>query len=225
MKKLAEFLIYAAIVLSGVWLILLALGVFGVINTAAFASADFNYIWALIIVVVGIALYALFAVLEHRRGLTVPNWFKNLFYIAFFVFSNIWYYFGLYSTIWGLIVFDAYLAIILNILSVSLFYNSQKDAKNMVKTTEKFLVLTCFSYAATGALIIEILSCMIRVICGYSGITASLAMFVTEACTMLVVCFIFALLFSQSMRKTKQLINGCLIKVDPVVPTRSKKVR
>ena len=130
------------------------------------------------------------------------------------MFTNIYYFFSIYSTIWGLIIFDAYLAVLLNILSVSLFYNSQKDNKNQVKTTEKFLVFTTFCYAAAGSLVIEVLSALMRMLTDKANITNSLAMFVTEACTMLVVSFAFALAFAMSMRKTKQLINSCLIKID-----------
>ena len=35
--------------------------------------------------------------IEKWRNLIIPNWFKNLFYVAFFVFTNIYYFFGLFN--------------------------------------------------------------------------------------------------------------------------------
>ena len=223
MKRLSEILIYTAIVLSGVWLLLLSLGMFDVINLTAIAGKNFNYIWALVIVIVGMALYVGLLFVERIKSLSIPAWFKNLFYIAFFVFTNVYYFFSVYSTIWGVIIFDMYLAVLLNILSVSLFYNSQKDNKNQVKTTEKFLVFTCFCYSATGALVIEVLNGLVRMIVDKANITNTLSMFVSEACAMLLVSFMFALAFALSMRKSKQLINNCLIKVDTT--SRQPKVK
>lgn len=215
MKKLTPWLLYSALVLSGLWIILLSLGMFEVLDYSKVIGANFNYIVAFVIVIVGLLLYIGFMFIEKIRNLDIPAWFKNLFYIAFFVFTNIYYFFGLYGKIAGLIIFDIYFASLINILAVSLFYNTQKDAKNTVKTTDKFLVFSCFCYASTAVLVYEVLVSAIKCIAKSTGLFASLALFVTEASTMLCVSFVFALVFALSMKKSRRLINNCLIKYFP----------
>lgn len=212
MKKLSTILLYSFIALSGVWTILLSLGAFNVINIASIASANFNYIIALVVVVIGLLLYVAFVFIEKIRQLIVPAWFKCLFYIAFFIFTNVYYLFGLYHTIAGIIIFDMYIAFLFNILGVSLFYNTQKDDKNIVKTTDKFLVFSTFAYAGLFEFIYVLLATLIKVIANYTGVSAMLSIIVTELSVMLLVGFIFALVLIISLKKEKKFVNACLIK-------------
>ena len=223
MKKLSTILLYTALVLSGAWLVVLTLGLFNVINLTAVAGKNFNYIAAYIIVIVGLALYILFMFIEKWRKLIVPAWFKNLFYVAFFVFTNVYYFFGLYQTIAGLIVFDVYLACLLNIAAVSLFYNTQKDSKNAVKTTEKFLAFSSFSYAVSGAVIYQVISCLCKVLAKTEGLFASLAMVVTELCIFVFVSLLFALFYALSMKGSRKFVNACLIKYLPASDYKNNK--
>lgn len=223
MKKLSTILLYTALVLSGLWIVMLSLGLFNVLDYSKVVGENFNYIWAYVIVIVGLLLYIGFMFIEKWRNLIIPNWFKNLFYVAFFVFTNIYYFFGLFNHIASLIVFDIYLASLLNILAVSLFYNTQKDAKNMVKTTDKFLVFSTFAYSLTGSLIYFVIVSLIKVIAQTNGIFASLALFVTEASVMIVVSLVFALIFAMSMKKQRKVVNACLIKYNPVSNYKTNK--
>ena len=88
MKKVSNILLYGALAISGIYTILLALGAFGVLNISSIAGSHFNYVWALIIVVAGLALYVAFMFIEKIRNLIIPEWFKYLFYLAFFVFPS-----------------------------------------------------------------------------------------------------------------------------------------
>ena len=210
--KLSNILLYTALALSGVWIVLLTLGAFKVFDLSALAGKNFNYIAAYVIVIVGLLLYIGFMFIEKIKGLIIPEWFKNLFYISFFIFTNVYYFFGLYGTIAGLIIFDVCLACLLNIAAVSIFYNTQKDEKNSVKTTNKFLSLTTFSYAVSGGTIYLIIAGIIKIISKSSALLSSLAILVTEMSVILFVSIIFALMFILSMKRERRLINSCLIK-------------
>jgi len=223
MKKLSNVLLYGALAVSGVWTILLTLGALGLIPIAAIAGSHFNYIWALVIVVAGLLLYIVFMFIEKIRNLIIPNWFKCLFYLAFFVFTNVYYLFSWYHTVAGTIVFDVYLAVLLNIAAVSVFYNTQKDAKNIVKTTDRFLVFSCFAYASLGAVVYELISLVIKVISNGTGLLYGLPFVVTEIAVMLCVNFVFAIIFALSLKKTKAFINGCLIKYNTTSDYKTNK--
>lgn len=216
MKKLSTILLYSALALSGIWIILLSLGMFEVLDFSSITKSNFNYILAFVIVILGLLLYIAFMFIEKVRALVIPAWFKNLFYVAFFVFTNVYYLFGLYQTIAGLVIFDIYFASLINILAVSLFYNTQKDAKNTVKTTDKFLVFSCFCYSGTAILIYQLVVALVKCIINSANTFSSLALVVTEISTMLCVTFIFAIMFALSMKKSRRLINNCLIKYTTV---------
>jgi len=223
MKKLSNILLYGALCISGVWTILLALGAFGLIPIQSIAGSHFNYVTALVIVVAGFVLYFVFMLIEKIRNLIIPNWFKCLFYFAFLIFTNVYYLFSWYHTIAGMLVFDAYLAVLLNIGAVSLFYNTQKDAKNIVKTTDKFLVFSCFAYSALGIVFYEIVSLLVKVFSKQTGLLFGLAFVVTELSIMLCISFVFALVFALSLKKKKAFINGCLIKYNNTSEYKTNK--
>ncbi|MBQ8468166.1 MAG: hypothetical protein IJ542_00220 [Clostridia bacterium] len=223
MKKLSNILLYGALGVCGAWTILLALGAFGVLNIASIAGSHFNYVWALVIVVVCLLCYVAFMFVEKIRNLIIPDWFKCLFYLAFLIFTNVYYLFSWYHTIAGTLVFVAYLAVLFNILSVSLFYNTQKDAKNIVKTTDRFLVFSAFSYASLGIVIYEVIALLVKAITKSTSVLSGAAMIVTEISLMLCVNFVFAILFAMSLKKTKQFINACLIKYNQVSDYKTNK--
>ena len=225
MKKLSNILLYGALAISGVWTILLALGAFGLIPIEAIAGAHFNYVVALIIVLAGLVLYFVFMIIEKIRNLVIPDWFRCLFYFAFLIFTNVYYLFSWYHTVAGMLVFDVYLAILFNISAVSIFYNTQKDAKNIVKTTDRFLVFSCFAYSALGAVVYELISLLIKVISNGTGLLYGLPFVVTEIAIMLCVSFIFALVFALSLKKKKAFINGCLIKYNTISDYKTNKAK
>ena len=225
MKKFSNILLYGALGVCGAWTIVLALGAFGVFSLAQVAGAHFNYVWAFVIVAVCLLCYIAFMFVEKIRNLVVPDWFKCLFYLAFLVFTNVYYFFSLYHTIAGVLVFVIYLSMLFNILAVSLFYNTQKDAKNIVKTTDKFLVFSAFSYATLGVVVYEVISLLVKVIAKDSSVLSGAPMILTEIAAMLCVNFIFAIIFAMSLKKTKKFINACLIKYNQVSDYKTNKTK
>lgn len=225
MKKLPTILLYTFLGLSCAYLLVLTLGLFNVFELTAIASESFNYIVAYIVLLLALAIYILFMLAEKWRSWIVPAWLKSLFFVAFFVFTNVYYFFGLYQTLAGIIVFDICLASLLNIVAVSLFYNTQKDSKNSVKTTEKFLCFSTFCYAITGGVFYQIIALAIRLISKSSGLLSSIALVITELCILIAVSLIFALLFALSMKGKRKFVNGCLVKYIPVSEYKNNKTK
>ena len=86
-----------ALVFSVVHLIVLTLGLFGTITLNVYE--EFNYIFAYILVVLSLALFILSFFITKIKGLVVPAWFRIMFYIAFFLFTNTYYIIGGYRNI------------------------------------------------------------------------------------------------------------------------------
>ena len=119
--------------------------------------------------------------------------------------------------------FYGYIGFLISILSVSIFYNTQKDNKNTVKTTDKFLCFSTFSYAITGAVVYQLISCLCKVIAKTQGIFATLALVVTELSIFVAVSLVFALFFALSMKGSRKFINACLIKYLPASEYKNNK--
>lgn len=221
MKKLSKIILYVLLAACAVWAVMLSLGAFGAIKTNAFASEHFNYVIALVVDIVCLVLFVGLLFIEKIRGLTIPEWFKIVFYVEFFVLTNVYCYFGLYQTAAGLIVCAIMLAIIFNILSVSVFYNTQKDESNNVKVSEKFLVFSCFGYSILFAFVYEIIQCLIRL--SASSVLNVLAVMAAEMGMFLLVSFAFALVFALSLKRSKRIINACLIKLNKPNEYKNKK--
>lgn len=222
MKKFSKNLLYVLIGFCALWAVVLSLGAFGVIKTNIFAGEQFNYVVALILDAVCLALFVALVFVEKIKGLSIPNWFKCIFYVSFFVLTNIYFYFSLYSTVAGLIACAIILAVIFNIMSVSLFYNTQKDDQNNVKVSNKFLVFSCFSYSILFAFIYQLVVCVIRIV-SKTTISNVLAISAIEMSVCLLISFVFALVFALSLARTKRVINACLIKMNASSDYKTKK--
>ena len=73
--------------------------------------------------------------------------------IAFWLLSGLFirkYQFGIIKSFFIRIRKPSGILLPMVFAAVSVFYNTQKDAKNIVKTTDKFLVFSCFAYSALG---------------------------------------------------------------------------
>jgi len=196
---------------SVVHLLVLTLNLFGVTNIEFFEN--FNYLIAYILVIVCLGLYIFGFFISKFKNLEIPSWFRIMFYIAFFLFTNTYYTAGLYQYIYTVILFFAYIAFLVNIISLSVFYNIQKDEKNRLKSTNKYLITTVFFYATATNAIIQFIINIFKAFVVPKYIFSTLTVFVVEMSTMMLVTIIMAVVFAQSLKKTKYLINGCLIKI------------
>lgn len=212
-NKFVSILIYSLLALSLVHCTFLLLGLFDVLTPNCLTRETFNYILAFVLCIVLIGLYILFAFVENKKNLVVPTWFKVVLFVGLYVFTNVYYYLGLYTHLAGIIVAYMFLAVVLNIFALATFFNSQKTDAGYMKASNTY---TCFSVFATTlcfATIFEIFVSTLKIIFIKTSTFASLSMMVLDLCVVVLVSLIFAVLFSISLAKSKRFINGCLIKV------------
>ena len=192
-------------------LLILTLNLFGV--TELNFHANFSYLVAYILVIVCLLLYIGGFFISKAKDLVIPAWFRMMFYIAFFLFTNVYHICGFYHNIYTIILFFAYIAFLVNIIALSVFYNVQKDEKNRLKSTPKFLITTVFFYATAINALIQFVINMAKAFFLPKYQFATLMTFVVEMSTMLLVTIVMAVIFNASLKRAKNLINGCLIKV------------
>lgn len=205
-------LLWTAFGLSLVHLVFLLLGLFNVLTPSWLTRKTFNYVVAFILVGLCLVFYICLMLIEKRGKLLIPTWFKIVLYIGFYVFTNVYYYFGLYGELAGLIIFYLYLGLVLNIISLALFFNTQKTENNVLKATTTFTVVTTFCYSVAGGALIETIISALKLLISTDSIFSSLSMFIIDMCLMVLVSILFAIAFSLSLSKSKTLINNCLIK-------------
>lgn len=206
---------------SAVHLLLLTLNLFNVTNFNL--PENFSYIFAYILMIFCLGLYILGFWIDNIKTLKIPTWFKVMFYIAFFIFTNVYYIAGLYHNIFFVVIFIAYISFLLNICAISICFNINKDEKNKLKISTKTLIFNTTTYAISLCSLALFLISIIKVI--FVGIFAftSLIHFIIEMSTMLVVCGLMATILALSHKKSKVIINKCLIKIVPKTISPSVK--
>lgn len=210
--KLSSILLWVVLGLSLVHFTFLLLGLFGIITPACLERDTFNYIVSFVLVAICLILYIILMVVEKKKKMIMPEWFKNVFYIGFYVFTNVYYYFGLYGTLAGLVVFYVYFAFVLNIISLSIFFNTQKSDNNVLSTTSTFTSLTTFTYAVTGGALIEVIITAFKLVFAKNSIFSTISMVIIDMCIIVLVSIIMAMIYGSSLSKKKKVINACLIK-------------
>ena len=192
-------------------LLILTLNLFGITNLEL--CDGFSYIIAYILVVVCLLLFIGGFFVTKIKSLIMPVWFRMMFYIAFYLFTNIYYIFGWYENVVMLVFFFAYISFLVNIIALSVFFNVQKDEKNRLKTTSNFLITTIFFYAVAINALIQFALNMFKAFVIPDYQFSTLMAFVVEMSTMVLVTIIMNIIFSVSLNRRKSIINACLIKV------------
>lgn len=210
--KLSTTLLWSVLLFSLVHLTFLLLSLFNVVPMPFLEGIKFNYVVAFVLVGICLLLYIAFMLIEKSQKLNIPEWFKDVFYVGFFVFTNIYYLLGLYSNIISLVIFYVYLAFVLNIISLSIFFNIQKSETNVLKTTVTYTTFTVFTYSVAFFAMIETIISALKLIIFKTSIFSAISYIVIDMCIGVLVSLIFAIAFAISMIKRKKLINGCLIK-------------
>ncbi len=206
------------LVFSAVHLLLLTLNLFNVTNFAL--PYGFSYITAYILMIFSFALYIGCFFVENIKRLTIPTWFKIMFYIAFFLFTNVYYILGLYQNIIFMLAFVAYIAFLINIIALAVHFHVNKDEHNKLKLSTMGLIFNTATYSvALSALVLFIIS-LVKIIIGTNTLLTG---FIFEFLTMLVVCAVIEIMFAVSHKKSKRIINKFLIKFNPKQISRSVK--
>lgn len=195
---------------TAVHILILTLNLLGITNFVV--PDNFNYIFAYVLTLVCLMLYILGFFVTRLKKVVFPGWLRILFYIAFFLFTNVYYILNLHTNIVGIIFFYAYIAFLINIVAVSVFYNTQKDEKNRLKATNKFITISVFCYSIAIATFVQLLISFVKVILFKTGSTTTMLVYVVSISTMAIVSIILAVLFFLSLERTKKFINSCLVK-------------
>ena len=164
-------------------ILILTLNLFGATQLRFYE--DFNYLVAYLLVIVSLALYIFGFFIVKIKGLVFPAWLRILFYVAFFIFSNTYYILGWHSNIIAITFMFAYIAFCVGIVSLSVFYNAQKDDKNRLKSSKKFITTSVFFYAVGACSIIELIVTAIKAFAFPDYVMTSVLVFVVEMCSML----------------------------------------
>lgn len=216
MKKLSKsevgcnITLSAVLVATAIHILVLTLNLFGITNFST--PKNFNYIFAYVLTIICLALYIFGFSISKFKRIVFPAWLRIFFYIAFFLFTNIYYVLGLFTNLIAIIVFYAYIGFLISVLSVSIFYNTQKDDKNRLKSTNRFISLSVFCYSIAFATFAQFLISAVKVIFFGSAETTTLSVYVISTLAMLVVISALSIAFFVSLKKTKKFINACLVK-------------
>lgn len=209
---LCNITLICTLAFSCIHLLLLTLNLCGVARFEL--HENFNYIVAYILVIVSLALYIFGFNIYKLANLYIPSWFRMMFYIAFYLFTNVYYILGWFNSLVGLIFFFAYIAFLTCIISLSIYFNTQKDEKNKLKIAPKSLIASVFCYSIACNALLQFVINLIKVIFFESYKYTTLSAYLIEFGTMIAVCSVVLISFALSLAGTKTYINACLIKVN-----------
>ncbi len=199
------------LVCTATHLVLVTLNLFGV-TELAFAEG-FNYILAYVLIALCLMLYIFGFFISSIKRLEFPAWLRIVLYFAFFIFTNTYYVLGWHQNIIALVFMFLYIGFCVNIISLSVFYNAQKDDYNRLKSTRKFIITSVFFYSAGACGIIEFFVTGIKSIFFSNYVTSTLLYFVAEMSALLTITIVMSIIFYVSLSKRKVIVNKSLIKI------------
>ena len=197
---------------TAIHLVIVTLGFFTKINIEIYD--DFNFVIAYVLIVLCLALYILSFFTYKLTNVYMPSWFRILFYVAFFLFTNVYYICGWYLSIVGLLFFYAYSAFLISSICLSVYFNVEKDNKNKLKTVPKHLIVNVYFYSVAVGSIFQLLVNLVKVVFFPHYEFSTLPTYLYEFGTMFTVTTIMILLFALSLYSSKKFINACLVKVN-----------
>jgi|GEM_PF-3813952 len=211
-NRVKNAFLIAALVCSIAHFAILLLSLFSVINISGVVSSSFNYFLAFALIALCLGLFTLSLFVEGKKNLIVPTWLSCAFYLSFFVFTNIYYFFGLYSSIWFTLLFYLVLAVLVSVLSLSIYFNELKALDGTLQNKNRFLGVTLFSIStAISAIIVLVISFIKYLVNTHSNLTVVM---LASFGILILVSLISSIVFAQSVKKTKRIANACLIKVN-----------
>lgn len=211
--KFSNILLWCVLAFSLVHFTFLMFGLFNVLRPNCLEREQFNYIFSFVLVAICLLIYILFLFIANKKKFVFPEWFLCLIYIGFFMFTNTYYYLGWYESVIGIAFAYAFLAIVFVVISLSIFYNTQKDKNGYLKTTPNYACLTILTYSITFGTIAELIISAFKLIFIPNTVFASLSLFVLDISIIILISAIFTIFFYISLNKEKKFINGCLIKI------------
>ena len=212
----------AVLTFTVVHLLMLILNLFGV--TEFVFPENFNYLLAFLLIILSLALYIVSFFLVKLKNIRVPNWISIVFYIAFFLFTNVYYITGLFNNLIAIIFLFAYVAVMINIICLSVFYNLQKDEKNRLKSSKSYITVSVLLFSIAVCAFFVLFITAIKAFFFPTYEMSTLYVYVIEMCTMTLASIIVTICFSISLSKNKVFINACLIKYS-ATPANQRSVK
>ena len=199
-----------ALALSALYFGFLMLGLFNVINISGILGKNFNYLLAFAAIVACLGIYTISLFIENHNALDVPTWLSCTFYVCFFVFTNIYYLFGLYDILITNLLFYVALSVLIGILSLSIYYNCLKDNDGYLENKINFtaFMLFCISTALSVcfSLVVMFIKFMLNTNTNLTTHTlTSFAIMLLSAC-------LLSIIFHTSIKTDKKFANACLIR-------------
>ena len=208
MKTRNGFLI-ASLALSALYFIFLLLCLFNVFDVSGVINPNFNYFLAFSLIIVCLALYVISLFIEEKRKLSVPTWLACSFYLSFFLFTNIYYFFGLYSYIFPMLIFYIALGVLISILSLSVYYNNLKELNGTLANKNNFIGYVLFAISISISTLIAFVINLVKYLINQNiNITVY---FLSSFGLLILSAFVFAILFTLSINRKKKFANACLI--------------
>ena len=200
----------SALALSALYFAFLMFGLFNVINIAPVLGKNFNYLLAFAAIVACLGLYTISLFIENHNALEVPTWLACTFYVCFFVFTNIYYLFGLYDILILNLVFYIAMGVLISMLSISIYYNCLKNDDGTLKNKIGFtsFILFCISTALSVCF-----SLVVMLIKFFINTNVNLTIHTLSSFGILLLCAsLFSIVFNISIKTDKKFVNACLIK-------------
>lgn len=211
-----NIVLVSVLALTGIYLVLLTLNLFDVFEFEF--PKTFSYITAYVLVVVCLALFICAMLVINRKKFLAPTWLRIMFYFAFFAFTNIYYAFGLFESMFWVCVMVGYISFLSIICALSIFYNSLKDDKNRLQVSNNFLLSTVFAISLAILFVISLIILVISTLSSPTTLLASSNNYVAIMLVMFLVSIFTTISFGLSLKKRKSWVNACLVKI--IFPAR-----
>lgn len=211
-NMLVNLALIAVLFCTLVYLVILTLNIFGITSIKFYDK--FNYLVAYIFIIISLCIFILGFWVEKITNLNIPQWFQIVFFIAFFIFTNIYYATNAYNNISTLMFFYMYLSFISTIANVSIFYNVQKDENNRLKVSKPYILTSIFFYSVgTNSIVMFLISTIMCLFLPHHSFT-SLSTFVLGFLSMTLITAIMIIAYGISLAHSKRFINSCLLKTN-----------
>ena len=198
------------LVLTLVHLLILTLNVTGATSIELYDN--FNYFTAYLLVAISLALYIFGFFVEKITKLIIPSWFEIVFYVAFFLFTNVYYFINAYTNTISVIFLFAYISFLVTVINISVFYHTQKDENNKLHATKKYILTSIFFYSTGTNAILELLLTFVKKIAFPKFELTTVSAVILELSVMTITTIIMTVLLNLSLSKRKVFINSCLIR-------------
>ena len=206
--KISDIFLYVAIFLTFAFLIFVTIDLFTSLNSRIVGSFTPNFLLTYLMMSISTIIYILLLIFE-RKNLNFPEWFKCFLIFSVFVFCSIYPYLNLFTIIYTDILYNVVFSIIINIISISIFYNLLKDNNNNLKSKPFTLSLFCFSFTVMFAVIIELIEVLFNIIIRSENIVS--INLIIDLLVIICSSIILNIIFFISLKTDKKLINSFLI--------------